>query len=98
MVMSRRKHSREFKLEAVRQVVEQGRSISEVSDGLGINRNLLRRWKAELEAEAGDAFRGNGKLAVADEELRALRRRLASVEEERDILNKALGYFAKPKK
>ncbi len=42
----RRKHSREFKLEAVKQVVQQGRSVTEVADGLGINRNMLTRWKA----------------------------------------------------
>lgn len=98
MGMSRRKHTREFKLEAVRQVVEQGRSVTEVADGLGINRNMLTRWKSEIEAEGSDAFRGNGKLRVVDEEMRDLRRRLAVAEEERDILKKALGYFAKPKR
>lgn len=51
MGSSRRKHSREFKLEAVRQVVEHGRSVSEVAEGLGVNRNLLTRWKAQFEAE-----------------------------------------------
>ena len=48
MGKSRRKHSREFKLEAVKQVVEQDRSVSEVADALGINRNLLTRWKSQL--------------------------------------------------
>ena len=48
----RRKHSREFKLEAVKQVVQQGRSVSEVADGLGINRNMLTRWKTQFEEEA----------------------------------------------
>lgn len=98
MGMSRKKHTREFKLEAIRQVVEKGRSIADVADGLGINRNMLTRWKSEIEAEGGDAFRGNGKLTAVDEEMRDLRRRLATAEEERDILKKALGYFAKLKK
>lgn len=97
MGTSRRKHSLEFKIEAVRQVVDQGRSVSEVADGLGINRNLLTRWKAELAAEGAQAFRGNGVLHAEAEEIRELRRRLATAEQERDILKKALAYFAKGK-
>jgi transposase len=98
MGMSRRKHTREFKVEAVRQVIEKGRSVAEVADGLGINRNMLTRWKGEIEADGAEAFRGHGKLTAADEELRDLRRKLATAEEERDILKKALAYFAKLKK
>ena len=97
MGKSRRKHSREFKVEAVKQVVEHGRSVSEVAEGLGINRNLLTRWKTELEAEGSQAFRGNGVVSAADEEMRQLRRKLAIAEQERDILKKALAYFAKDK-
>jgi transposase len=97
MGKSRRKHSREFKVEAVKQVVEHGRSVSEVADGLGINRNLLTRWKTELEAEGPRAFRGNGVVSAADDEMRQLRRKLAIAEQERDILKKALAYFAKDK-
>lgn len=93
----RRKHSREFKIEAVKQVVEQGRSVAEVSDGLGINRAMLARWKMELESEAGQAFRGHGKLTASEEEVRELRRKLSIAEQERDILKKAVAFFAKTK-
>jgi len=64
MGKSRRKHSREFKVEAVRQVVEQGRSISEVAVGLGIHPSLLLRWKHQLVAEGAVAFRGNGVVSL----------------------------------
>ena len=97
MGMSRRKHSREFKLEAVKQVVEKGRSVSEVADGLGINRNLLTRWKAQFEAEGSKAFPGNGTVTGQDEEIRRLRRELSIAQQERDILKKAVGFFAKHK-
>jgi transposase len=97
MGKSRRKHSREFKLEAVKQVVERGRSISEVAGGLGIHPGLLSRWKDQLVAEGAVAFRGNGVVNAAEEELRQLRRRLAIAEQERDILKKAVAYFAKDK-
>ena len=98
MGKSRRNHSREFKVAVVKQVVEEGRSVSEVADGLGINRNLLTRWKTELAAEGAQAFRGNGVVSAADEELRQLRRKLAIAEQERDILKKALAYFAEPRR
>jgi len=96
MGKSRRKHSREFKIEAVKQV-EKGRPVSEVADGLGINRALLARWRAELAAEGARAFPGNGNATGIEEELRRVRRQLAIAEQERDILKKAVAYFAKDK-
>ena len=93
----RRKYSREFKVEAVKQVVEKGRSVAEVAEGLGVNPNMLSRWKTELEAEGAVAFRGNGRLSATDEEVRRLRRDLATAIQERDILKKAVVFFAKPK-
>jgi transposase-like protein len=48
-------------------------------------------------AEGAVAFRGNGVVNAAEEELRQLRRRLAIAEQERDILKKAVAYFAKDK-
>lgn len=97
MGASRRKHSREFKIEAVKQVTEKGRSVTEVADGLGINRNQLHRWKAEFEAEGVSAFPGNGNPSPADEEVRRLRRELAIAQQERDILKKAVAFFARAK-
>jgi transposase len=48
-----------------------------------------------MEEEGKDAFRGHGKLKVEDEELRRLRRELQIAKEERDILKKAIAFFAK---
>jgi len=95
MGKSRRKHSREFKLEAVRQVVDQKRPISEVAKGLGLNASMLARWKSEFEEEARAALTGKGKVKTAEEEVRELRRQLSITEQERDILKKAVAYFAK---
>ena len=97
MGKSRRQFSREFKLEAVKQVVEQGRSIGEVADGLGVNRNLLARWKKEFLAEGACAFPGQGNLSEVDAENRRLRRELAIARQERDILKKAAAFFANDK-
>jgi len=97
MGQTRKKYSREFKLEAVKQVVENDRSMASVARGLGVNPNLLARWKAKFEESGELAFPGNGKLNEADEELRQLRRDLSTARQERDILKKALAYFAKEK-
>jgi transposase len=56
---------------------------------------MLHTWVRKFNAEAAEAFRGNGKLTSQDEELRKLRRELARVTEERDILKKATAFFAK---
>ena len=93
----RRKHSREFKLEAVKQVVEHGRPVSEVADSLGVNRNMLSAWKRQLLADGALAFPGQGKQSEVEEENRRLRRELSIARQERDILKKAAAYFANAK-
>lgn len=100
MGSSRRKHSREFKLEAVKQVLHQGRSVTEVAAGLGINRNMLTRWKTEFEADGVVAFPGHGRRGEteAEAEIRRLKRELSIALQERDILKKAAVYFANARK
>ncbi len=98
MGKSRRKHSLEFKLEAVKQVVERGRLISEVADGLGVNRNLLTRWKSQYASEGiVSAMPADEKRTELEEENRRLRRELSIARQEREILKKAAAYFANDK-
>ena len=91
----RRKYSREFKLEAVKLVVEQERTVGDVAESLGVGRGVLQRWKSQLKSEGALAFPGNGNLSATDEEVRRLKKELAQVRQERDILKKATAYFAK---
>jgi transposase len=86
---SRRKHSKEFKLEAVRLASQPGSSVPETAENLGINPSLLYTWKRELAADGDQAFPGNGRLKADEEEIRKLRLELKRVREERDILEKA---------
>ena len=85
----RRRFTRGFKLEAVRQVVGEGRSQKAVAEELGINANLLGRWDPE------QAFPGHGKLKERDKELEDLRRENARLKGELSFLRKVSGYFAK---
>ena len=91
----RRNYDSEFKREAVKLVIEGGRVASEVAKGLGINENVLYRWIKQYREDPENAFPGKGKLKPEDEELRRLRRELADVKEERDILKKVVGIFSK---
>ena len=97
MADKRRQFTREFKLEAVRLVVEEKQPVAQVARHLGIRPDMLRAWR--LEGRAGlspeEAFPGHGHAATPDEEVRRLRREVERLRQERDFLKKAAAYFAK---
>jgi len=61
---TRRKYSKEFKLDAVSLVLEQSYSRVEAARSLGLNNNMLGRWVIEQQEDGGQAIRGNGKLTL----------------------------------
>ncbi len=91
---TRRKHSKEFKLEAVRLATQPGASVKETAESLGIHPSMLHTWKRELAVDGDQAFPGNGRLKPDDEEIRKLRLENKRLREERDILKKATLFFA----
>ena len=62
----RRKFTREFKVEAVKLVTEEGRSFVEAAANLSIADRLLRQWKKDLDAQGGQAFPGKGNLPALE--------------------------------
>lgn len=94
MGQTRRKFTAEFKREAVRMVVDGGHKLTEVARDLDLRPDLLRRWKRKLEEDGGEAFPGHGRPKASDAEMLQLRRELARVREERDILKKAVAIFS----
>jgi transposase len=93
--MARRKHTREFKVEAVRLITERGVSYTQASRDLGVHANSLRIWVKELGADPENAFPGHGQQKPEQAEIAALKREVAKLKAERDILKKAAAYFAK---
>ena len=91
----RKSYGRQFKIDAVNLVVNGNRSVSSVARDLGIEVNLLHRWKRELTEGGLQSFPGKGRLSPQEEELRQLRRELEQVKEDREILKKALAFFSK---
>jgi transposase len=95
--MGRRiRHSREFKLEAVRVLGLGQKPASQLALELGVRRNQLYKWKDQLGSKGEKAFCGPGRRAAGEEsEVVRLKRALEKVTEERDILKKAAAYFAR---
>jgi transposase len=91
---TRRKHSKEFKLEAVRLCSQPGATVKGTAENLGVHPSLLQHWKKQLVVDGDQAFPGNGRLKPDDEEIRLLRLEVKRLREERDILKKATLFFA----
>jgi len=92
---TRKQYSKEFKLDAISLVLEQGYSRAEAARSLEINANMLGRWLREHEAPEVQAFRGNGKLTAEQIEIRRLREENRRLKMEKEILKKATVFFAK---
>lgn len=88
--MSKKRYPDEFKIEAVKQVTDNGYSVAEVAGRLGVTTHSLYAWIKRFGPDA-EAYK-----AIADEaaEVARLKKELKRVTEERDILKKAAVYFA----
>ena len=90
----RSKFTEEFKTDAVRLCKSGERSIGRVAQELDLTESALRNWVKQYEVDQGEGRREA--LTTAErEELRALRRRVRTLEQEREILKKAAAFFAK---
>jgi transposase len=92
---TRREFSREFKLEAVKLVKERGVTAAQAARDLDVHENVLRKWVRELAADPQQAFPGKGLMKPEQAEIDRLKKEVAKLKMERDILKKAAAYFAK---
>lgn len=93
--MSKRKFDKEFKLNAVRLVKEQGLTIVQVSRDLDIGLSTLQRWVREVSCHGREkVFPGEGHLRPDEDKLKKLTRENEILRRERDILKKALAIFS----
>ena len=92
---TRRQFSREFKLEAVRLVKERGVSVAQAARDLDLHENVLRKWVREAAADPQHAFPGLGQMKPEQAEIDRLKKEVAKLKMERDILKKAAAYFAR---
>jgi len=95
-VTRRGRYPKEFKVEAIRLLNDGGKPASEIAMQLGVKRTLLYRWRDQLNDKGSKAFEGSGRPSLEEmSELSRLRQELKAVKEERDILKKAVAYFAR---
>jgi len=92
MGTTRRAFTKEFKQEAVRQVVGGGVPLSIVARDLQTTENVLRRWREQQQSHGDKAFPGNG--VPVDQELALLRRENEKLKRQCEILKKATIFFA----
>ena len=98
MTQKRIHYSKQFKVDAVKLVTEQGYNVSEAARNLGIHHSSLRRWKKQLETDGNQAFPGKGHMTTEKEELYRLRKENKRLRMEREILKKAAAFFANESK
>src|SRR5258706_1294401 len=91
--MERRQFTREFKLEAVRLIKERGVSYARASEDLGVHPTQLRNWVKQVGDDPQQAFPGHGQMKPEQLEIAQLKREVAKLKAERDILKKAAAYF-----
>lgn len=90
----RHNYTNEFKEEAVKLVREQGYSIAAAARNLGINANMLSRWKKEFEHPEDESV-SVGNMVLMQAELKRLRKENKQLKMEREILKKAAAFFAR---
>lgn len=96
MKKGRKSYSRDYKIKLVELCKAKG-NVSAVSREYGVGINSLNRWIKEFDQFESGSFpgRGNPKMTKHESELAALKKKLADVTEERDILKKAVHFFSK---
>lgn len=91
----RKKFDKAFKEQVVLRILAEETTASESAKELGVHYSTVRDWVNNYQKDGANAFPGRGHLKPEDEEMRRLRRELADLKEENEILKKAAAYFAK---
>ena len=99
-VQRRKKFDPEFKKNAVLLTEEADRTVRDVAEKLGVNPELIYRWRRQMRDRGELAFPGHGREALSEDQqkIRDLEKRLRDAEMERDILKKAMHIFSKTSK
>jgi len=99
MKRERRNYSAEFKADAVRLVKAGGKQVTVLARELNVSRQLLYGWVRQADERKGkplsDVFPGHGNRRADEKELDQLRREVARLRVDNEILKKAKAFFAK---
>ena len=90
----RKRFDKEFKISAVKMVLEGSQSLSSLAKDLGINSNTLQNWKKQYLQDKEDSFPGKGYQTPVEAENTRLKKELTKVTQQREFLKKAAAFFA----
>ena len=90
-----KRYDKEFKLHAVKQVIESGKTATQVARELDIANQTLSKWVQKYKEDQDEPFVGSGNLRAEDKAIRDLEKQLRDLKEENEILKKAMSIFAK---
>jgi len=96
--MQKKGFTAEYKKEIIRLITEGGKKVTDVAKDIGVTETSVRRWLNQYGEHGTNAFPGKGHLRPEDEKLRKLKRELADIKEENEILKKAMRIFTRPEK
>lgn len=94
----RQRYNLEFKKETVKYIQERSKSIPEIAEELNIPAGTLNKWVSKYREFPNEPFVGSGNLRASDQELKEQASRIRDLEEENEILKKALHFFSKDRK
>jgi len=95
MTTKKKSYSKQFKIDAVKLVTEQGYKAAEAARNLGIHPNVLRYWVNGFKEDSNHSFPGKGHMTPGKEELNRLIKENKRLRMEHEILKKAAAFFAK---
>ena len=90
-----KRYDKEFKLHAVKQVIESNKPAAQVARELDLSNQTLCKWVQKYKEDQAEPFVGSGNLRTEDKAMRDLEKQLRDLKEENEILKKAMGIFAK---
>jgi transposase len=98
MAKEQRQYEKQFKIDAVEHYLNhRDKPARVIAQNLGIPEKTFYAWIKDYKKEGSQGFKGKGVIKSSNEELLALKREIANLKEERDILKKAVAIFSKPK-
>ena len=95
--MKPRNYDREFKINSIKVYRESKKSMAQICKDLGMPISTFATWLREFKETGEESFPGSGKIKPCNDELYRLKKELADVTMERDILKKAIAIFSKPR-
>lgn len=92
--MARKVYTAEFKREVVAMSYTTDKTLAQFAQDMGVHKSTLENWRATAKSKGADAFPGSGHQTPQDAQITRLKKELRQAQQERDILKKALTFFA----